>query len=124
MLGYLTLIFCCQLAGELTVAASGLPVPGPVAGMVILFAGLLVNGGIPAQLADIADALLANLALLFVPAGVGVMLHAGLIGRDWLPISAALIASTALTIAVTGLLMKWLGPTEEPGVTEVRKGDA
>ncbi|MBS0243127.1 MAG: CidA/LrgA family protein, partial [Proteobacteria bacterium] len=37
MLGYITLIFCCQLAGELIVVASGLPLPGPVIGMMILF---------------------------------------------------------------------------------------
>jgi putative effector of murein hydrolase LrgA (UPF0299 family) len=37
------------------------------------------------------------------------MLHAGLIGRDWLPISVALVASTLLTIAVTATVMSWLG---------------
>jgi putative effector of murein hydrolase LrgA (UPF0299 family) len=109
MLEYLTLIFGCQLAGELVVAATGLPVPGPVCGMALLFAGLLVKGGLPAELARVADALLGNLSLLFVPAGVGVMLHAKLIAREWLPISAALVLSTGLTIAVTAGLMLWLG---------------
>jgi putative effector of murein hydrolase LrgA (UPF0299 family) len=47
MLGYLTLIFCCQLLGELVVTALGLPVPGPVLGMALLFAGLLAYGSIP-----------------------------------------------------------------------------
>lgn len=46
MLGYLTLIFCRQLAGEPAVTALGLPVPGPVAGMALLFAGLLVHGAL------------------------------------------------------------------------------
>jgi putative effector of murein hydrolase LrgA (UPF0299 family) len=89
MLEYLTLIFGCQLAGELVVTATGLPVPGPVCGMALLFAGLLVKGRLPAELARVADALLGNLSLLFVPAGVGVMLRAGLIAREWLPIAAA-----------------------------------
>jgi holin-like protein len=110
MLGYLTLIFCCQLLGELFVTASALPVPGPVAGMVLLFLGLLLRGAIPADLASTADALLTNLSLLFIPAGVGVMLHARLIGNDWLPLSVALVVSTALTIAVTALLMRWMAP--------------
>lgn len=109
MLFFLTVILACQLAGEAFVVATGLPVPGPVVGMVLLFAGLLVRGGLPAGLAQVADALLGNLSLLFVPAGVGVMLHAGLIGRDLVPISVALVASTLITIAITAAMMAWLG---------------
>jgi putative effector of murein hydrolase LrgA (UPF0299 family) len=109
MLFYLAVILGCQLAGEFFAAVTGLPVPGPVFGMAILFVGLLVTGGLPEGLAKVTDALLGNLSLLFVPAGVGVMLHAGLIGRDWLPISVALVASTLLTIAVTATVMSWLG---------------
>ena len=108
MLGYLTLIFACQLAGELLVAALGVPVPGPVAGMLILLAGLLARGSIPNDLARVGDFILGNLSVLFVPAGVGVMLHAGLLGDDWLPVSVALLVSTALTIAVTALVMQWM----------------
>ena len=110
MLGFLTLIFCCQLAGELAVTGLGLPVPGPVVGMALLFAGLLIHGRLPQDLGKVADALLGNLSLCCVPAGVGVMLHAGLIGEDWLPISVALLASTCLAIAVTALVMNWLRP--------------
>lgn len=108
MLGYITLIFSCQLVGELFVAALGLPVPGPVAGMVILLGGLLIYGRVPDDLAAVGDFLLANLSLLFVPAGVGVMLHAGLLGREWLPLSIALVGSTLATIAVTALVMRVL----------------
>lgn len=111
MLPFLTVICCCQLAGELIVTATGLPVPGPVAGLALLFTGLLMNGGVPDNLGKVADALIENLSLLFIPAGVGVMLHAQLIGRDWLPLSVALVVSTALTIAVTALMMRWLSPS-------------
>ena len=110
MLAYLTLIFFCQLVGELLVSSSGLPIPGPVVGMVILFIGLLIHRSLPEKLAVVSDALISNLSLLFVPAGVGVMLHARLIGNELIPISVALVVSTLLTIAVTGSLMAWLGP--------------
>lgn len=109
MLFFLTLILCCQLAGEALVAATGLPVPGPVAGMALLFAGLVARG-LPEGLARVADTLLGNLSLLFVPAGVGVMLHAPLIARDLAAISVALVVSTLVTIAVTALVMRWLAP--------------
>ena len=108
MLDSLALLFVCQLAGELIVAATGLPLPGPVCGMALLFAGLLVRRRLPEELGRVSDGLLSNLSLLFVPAGVGVMLHGGLIARDWLPISVALVASTAITIAVSALVMVWL----------------
>jgi holin-like protein len=106
MLNYLTLILCCQLAGELLVTAIGLPVPGPVCGMALLFTGLLIHGGIPDGLASVADELLGNLSLLFVPAGVGVVLHLGLLRTDILPVSVALVISTLLTVAITALMMQ------------------
>lgn len=109
MLNYLTLIFCCQLAGELLAKALKISVPGPVIGMVLLFLFLLVRGHIPAGLAKTADGLLGHLSLLFVPAGVGVMLHFRLLGDEWLPIGLALVISTVATIIVTALMMTWLG---------------
>lgn len=114
MLRYLTLIFCCQLAGEAVVAATGLPVPGPVAGMVLLLAGLLVFG-LPEGLGRLADTLLGNLQLLFVPAGVGVMLHAPRLAEEAGAIAVALVVSTLATIAVTALVMRWLAPRAGEG---------
>jgi holin-like protein len=116
MLTYLTLIFGCQLIGELIAVATGWPIPGPVIGMALLFLGLLVRGGMTDGLGSVADGLIGNLSLLFVPAGVGVMQHARLVGTELLPISVALVVSTVLAIAVTGTFMAWLSPrTGRPG---------
>jgi len=111
MLSAFTIILSCQLAGELVTRFFALPVPGPVAGMVLLFALLAIKGSVPVDVGVVADALLKNLALLFVPAGVGVMAHLGLLGQDWLPISVALVGSTLATIAVTALVMSRLART-------------
>ncbi|MCY0094993.1 CidA/LrgA family protein [Hoeflea ulvae] len=119
MLSALTLILTCQLTGELITRFLGLPIPGPVAGMVILFALLVLKGSVPKELGAVADSLLKHLALLFVPAGVGVMAHMGLLGEDWLPISVALVGSTLATIAVTALVMNRLA---RPGTAD--DGDA
>ena len=108
MLFYLTVIFVCQLAGELIVVGLGLPMPGPVIGMILLFAGLVIRGGIPEGLTRVGDAFLSNLSLLFIPAGVGVVLHMGLIAREAQALGAALFGSTLIAIAVTGLLMHLL----------------
>ena len=108
MLEYLTLILACQLAGEFAVSTAGVPFPGPVAGMILLFVFLLLKGGIPDELGSVAGALLNNLSLLFVPAGVGVMVHFELLGKDAWPLSVAVVVSTLLTIVVTALVMKLL----------------
>lgn len=115
MLEALTVILVCQLVGELVVVGTGMPLPGPVVGMALLFVGLLIRGGIPEELGRVGGSLLGNLSLLFVPAGVGVMTHLSLLKDDWLPISVSLVVSTLLTIAVTGLLMNFLVRLREPG---------
>ena len=108
MLESLAVLLLCQLVGELIVLYLGIPVPGPVVGMLLLFVGLMIRGNIPEPLAQTANGLLEQLSLLFVPAGVGVMTHLTLLGKQWLPLTASLVISTLLTIAVTGLLMQKL----------------
>ena len=102
-----TILLVCQLAGEVIARLLQLPVPGPVLGMVILFIGLVVRGHVPDDLSTVAGGLLQNLSLLFVPAGVGVMLYARLLVDNWLALSVALLLSAVITIAVTGLVMTW-----------------
>jgi putative effector of murein hydrolase LrgA (UPF0299 family) len=105
MLEALTLILLCQLAGETIVLLSGLPIPGPVLGMLLLLGWLFVRGGIAEEVGRTADALLAHFSLLFVPAGVGVMLHWDRLQGQWLAIAAALLVGTLITLAVTALTM-------------------
>ena len=115
MLAYLTLILTCQLAGEFLVGALALPVPGPVLGMLLLFLLLLIRGEIPQALGQTADRLLGAMSLLFVPAGAGIMMHFRLLGEALVPLGAALIVSTLATVAVTALMMHWLGKAENDG---------
>lgn len=109
MVGYLTLIFTCQLIGELIADVLSIPIPGPVLGMVLLFGILALRREVPAALGETADGLLRAMSLLFVPAGAGVLVHFRLVGEALLPLGLALLASTILTIGVTALLMRWLG---------------
>lgn len=109
MLPHLTLIFLCQLLGEVIVGGLGAPIPGPVIGMALLFGILLIRGGVPKPLAEVSGVLQGAMSLLFVPAGAGVMLHLGLLEDEALPIAVALLVSTLVTIGVTGLLMQRLG---------------
>ncbi len=102
----LLVLFACQLAGEALQAVFGLPVPGPVLGMVILLIGLAIYRGIPEPLAKVANGILSHLSLLFVPAGVGILLHFSRIQAEWPAIVVALIGSTWLTLIVTATTMR------------------
>lgn len=106
MLASFTLLLVFQLAGEVLVQAIGLPVPGPVLGFLLLFLSLLARGALSAPLREAADSVLQHFSLLFVPAGAGVLLHLERLGDDWLPIAAALMFSTLLSIAVTALVLR------------------
>ncbi len=75
MPGYLTFILLCQLAGELVIKGLGTPIPGLLVGMILLFLFSVLRRSPTEGLSKIGDALLGNLSLLFVPAGVGVLLH-------------------------------------------------
>lgn len=101
----LTLILACQLIGEVTVLMAGLPVPGPVLGMLIMLAWLFWRRGLPEPVARAADTLLGHLSLLFVPAGVGVLVHWERVRGQWAAIAAALVLGTLITLAVTALTM-------------------
>ncbi len=118
MIEALTFLLLAQLAGEIIVRAIGLPVPGPVIGLVLL-AAIMAWRGIPPTLHTTALGLLRNLSLLFVPAGVGVIRQANALADNWLALSLALIVSTTATLAVTALVFRWaqrrFGGTGESG---------
>src|SRR5512147_652979 len=107
MLQALATLLVFQTVGEVASYALALPIPGPVLGMALLLAFLLLNERAVAALRPTCVELLKHLSLLFVPAGVGVMLHIARIANEWLPILVALVGSTALAIVVTALVIQW-----------------
>jgi holin-like protein len=108
MLAALATLLVCQLAGEAIVRAFDLPVPGPVAGMALLFFALVARAPIPKETAATAEGLLQHLSLLFVPAGVGVVQHLALLGSQGAQIVAVVLLSTAITLTVTALTFEYL----------------
>lgn len=103
MIQSLFVLFAFQLTGEIIARFFALPIPGPVLGMILLFAMLVSRGSVSTPLRDTAQTLLKHLSLLFVPAGVGIMKHYALIQAEWLPILATLVVSTVVTMAITAL---------------------
>ncbi len=121
MIAAMTLLLACQLAGEIAARGLGIPVPGPVLGMALLFVVLLLRrtlapvspeiGATP--LGGTAKGLLAHLSILFVPAGVGIIRYAGDLSAHGWALIAALVGSTALTLAVTAGVFRMLSRDED-----------
>lgn len=108
MVNAMLALLAFQLAGEVLVRAAGLPLPGPVLGMLLLFAALRLRGGVPEALGRLSAGLLGNLALLFVPAGVGVMVHLRLLAAGWWQLLLTVLLSTLLTLLATAAVMQAL----------------
>ena len=108
MIGFLALLLTLQLIGEIIVRTLGLPLPGPVIGMILLFIGLSFRGTTPKPLHQLASGLLQHLSLLFVPAGVGVMSYLAIIEANWAALGMTIIASTMLAIIVTAMTLRLL----------------
>ncbi|MEM6743511.1 MAG: CidA/LrgA family protein [Pseudomonadota bacterium] len=98
MIHAVALLLVCQLIGEALSRALSLPVPGPVVGLTLLLAAGLALPRAAETARPAAEALLSRLALLFVPAGVGVAGQLNRLGADALPLAAALILSTLAAI--------------------------
>lgn len=108
MIAALATLLVFQLLGEALVRALGLPVPGPVLGLTLLLPLLAWRPAVLAMVRPTAQTLLQHLSLLFVPAGVGVMLHLQRLGEEALAIGVALVLSTWIGLAVAALTMQAL----------------
>lgn len=97
-----------QLAGELLVQFFAIPLPGPLAGMLLLFMYLMIRKRVPPALATTSSWLVSHLMLLFIPAVSGVMLTFGQLKNEWLPFVAAGVFGTLITQMVTAFCLSWL----------------
>jgi holin-like protein len=110
MIASLSLILLCQLIGEAFVRGLGLPMPGPVIGLLVLLLLLLARDRFPLLargplqgdgVENASRGLLAVLSLLFVPAGVGVVQKLHLLAEHGVALLLILAASVVVTLLAT-----------------------
>lgn len=95
-----TLLLLFQLLGEVLSWVLPLTLPGPVLGLLILWPAL-ANTWILSHVRAVAEFLLANLSLLFVPVGVGVIIHLDVLAPIWWQVGLILLLSTLAGLIVT-----------------------
>jgi holin-like protein len=121
----LTLILLAQLIGEALARASNLPVPGPLIGMALLLLFLVLRDRasrlsprvlapplVDGRLESTGKGLLANLSLMFVPAGAGIVGRLDVLAVHGVALAVVVLVSTVTTLAATALtfvvVSRWL----------------
>ncbi|WP_203566603.1 CidA/LrgA family protein [Aestuariimicrobium ganziense] len=111
MMGGLAVILACQVVGEVLVRLTGMPVPGPVAGMVLFFGWLQwrrpddQSGSVRA-----ASTLMRYLSIMFVPVTVGIVVHGRQLASQWLPAVVGSFGTWLLTFVLVGWVAMLLRP--------------
>lgn len=105
----LGILLAFAAAGQALVTVTGVPLPGSVVGMVLLWLALGVRAVRLHWLAEAADGLLGVLGLLFVPATAGFIqyLSAGAAWGLWLLVmTAGLLLGAGVAGVLAGRLVK------------------
>ncbi len=103
MIAGLTWLLAFQVLGEVVVRVLDVTVPGPVAGMLLLFVFLrLRRYGDDGAIVRAGTALLRHLQLFFVPAGVGIVVYLAVLRDHAVPIAAAVLGSWLIGLVVVG----------------------
>ncbi len=95
-----------QGLGEVISKLLGLPIPGPVVGLILLLGTLLIRNKLDPDLDMVATGFTQNLGLLFIPAAVGVVMFIPQLAEYGLAIAAILIISVGLSVAASAITFK------------------
>lgn len=108
VLSAIAVLFAMQILGVALARLTGVPLPGPLIGMLLLLGALMAYGRVPQGMRDTCHHVLKHLMLLFIPPTAGIMLYFGPLEREWIPFLLACIVAAALAILVTGLTLRWM----------------
>lgn len=124
MIKSITILLVFQIVGELLSFALLPAIHGPAIGLVLLLLYFFLKpAGVSTDMQATSDMFTANLGLLFVPAGVGVIAFFGLFASVGLPILFTLVISSLITLSVTALILNWLAVLFMPGSVSEEDGE-
>lgn len=104
----ITLLLALAFVGELLNKLFNIPIPGSIIGMILLLIGL-IKGWIKLEQIDIVSKfLLDHLAVLFVPAGVGLLAVTGILKDTWHILLIIAILTTIIVMTSTGIIIDLL----------------
>ncbi len=109
----LLILLLCQCCGELIKLATGTVLPGAVIGLLLLFALLVIRGGVPASVDAAGEQLISRLPLLLTAPSVGMFFLGDRMQGHWLAVIVSVVLGTAITLLFSAVVMarltQWFG---------------
>ena len=113
MLRSLFIIFFYQLLGETIQKIFEINIPGPVIGLILLLLSFIIfskkliqSKKIIKEISVTSNQIINYLSLLFVPIGVGVVMHIDYLGDNLFKIFSIIIIGTLATLVFTAFVME------------------
>ncbi|KAA0257027.1 CidA/LrgA family protein [Deferribacter autotrophicus] len=113
MIQGLTIIFLFLFIGDTISNLFKIPIPGNVIGMILLTGALKFEIIKLKNVKPAADILVKNMAFLFIPPGVGIMIYFDLIKKELIPIIVSYFFSTLAVLFVVGKIQQALDKKNE-----------
>jgi holin-like protein len=112
-------ILVLQLVGEALQKYFNLSIPGPVIGLILMLLTLMMTNSkklnmltpLRTNIINTSETLLSYLSLLFVPIGVGVVMHLQLLEMQLLRILVVILIGTMSTMIFTSLVFSKISST-------------
>ena len=121
ILQQLLIILGFTFFGKLLQVILHLPIPGSVVGMVLLFIALTRGWIKESQISLVGDYLLEILSLLFIPAGVGLMLYFDLVKNSLVSLLIILFVSFVFSLVIVGHLAQWIKKKKQTADVKVKE---
>ena len=113
MLKSLFIIFFYQLLGEAIQKIFEINIPGPVIGLILLLLSFIFfskkltqSKKMIKEISVTSNQIINYLSLLFVPIGVGVVMHVNYLGDNLFKIFSIIIIATLATLVFTAFVME------------------
>lgn len=101
-------ILLFSFIGEFLSILSPVAIPGSVIGMVLLFIALHYKWLKVSQVEEVGNFLTDNMAIFFIPAGVGLMTNFNILGDVWWQLLITLVITTTLMLGFVGLVVQFM----------------
>lgn len=116
-------IFLFSLLGEIlsAIISPFIPIPGSVIGLVLLFFALHFNWIEMDKVKEVGTWLTDNMGLFFVPAGVGIMAHFGILANTWWQLLIVIFVTVILMMIFVGRVVQGVKRRNERKVQAKRE---
>lgn len=121
---YVQFMLICLFAviGEALSTFFKLPIPGSIIGLFLLLIALQLKWIRLRHIHAVAEFLIANMTILFLPAGVGIMERWNAISANIVPIILIIMGALFLNIVVIAVVVGFIKKHFEGDYEEVKRG--